>query len=76
MVAAVIESLTTGDAPVAPEKLRKLLEELVRPFLHLWIDHSRSVRLSTLEVLQDEEDWQGLQQFIEKATASFSPPNS
>jgi hypothetical protein len=71
VVAAVTESLATGEPPAAPEKLRKLLEDLVRPFLHLWIDHSRTVRFSTLEVLQDDEDWQGLQQFIESYGREF-----
>lgn len=71
VVNTVIESLATGEPAVTPEKLRKLLEELVRPFLHLWIDHSRTVRLSTLEVLQDDDDWQGLQQFIETYGREF-----
>jgi hypothetical protein len=71
VVTSVIESLASGDHPVAPEKLRKLLEELVRPFHHLWTDHSRTVRLSTLEVLQDDDDWQGLQQFIESYGREF-----
>jgi hypothetical protein len=44
--------------------LVQLLDSLSKPFLMLWIDHSHSVRLSTLESIQSKEDWEEVRDFI------------
>lgn len=44
--------------------LVQLLDSLSKPFLMLWIDHSHSVRLSTLESIQSKESWEEVRDFI------------
>jgi hypothetical protein len=41
-----------------------LLERLTRPFLALWVEHSQTLQLSTLETVATEEEWQALGSFI------------
>ncbi len=47
------------DAPVVT-----LLERLVEALMRLWFTHSRGLRLSPIESLQDERRWQEVKQFI------------
>jgi hypothetical protein len=51
---------------ISDEELVHLLEALTTPFLSLWLEHSRTMRLSALEVPGGEEDWQALEQFIQR----------
>jgi len=39
---------------------------LPTPFLSLWVQHSRTTQLSALEALHGDEDWQALEQFIQR----------
>src|SRR5262249_37129209 len=41
-----------------------LLERLIEPFLKLWVEHSRTLRLSALETVGGEDEWRALRQFI------------
>lgn len=40
------------------------LEAISEPLMRLWIEHSRSIRFSPLEVVLDEGRWKDLKQFI------------
>ena len=56
----------------ADRELIALLERTVEALLQLWLDHSRGVRLSVLESVNDQEErWNHLQQFIEKYGHDF-----
>jgi hypothetical protein len=46
------------------EILVDLLDTLTTPFLGLWIDHARSLQLSTLETVRGEDGWARLREFI------------
>jgi hypothetical protein len=47
------------------EALVKVLERLTKPFLTLWIDHSRLLQLSVLEAVgANQGEWQALQDFV------------
>ena len=41
------------------------LEELIEPLLRTWLDHSRTLRLSVLEQVMEDEAWQELVVFIQ-----------
>jgi hypothetical protein len=41
-----------------------VLDTLTRPFLALWAEHGRSVRLSALEAVPSEEEWQAVRDFV------------
>jgi hypothetical protein len=47
------------------------LERAVEALLQRWLDHSRGVRLSVLEAVNDEGRWNSLQQFIENYGHDF-----
>ncbi|MCS6977083.1 MAG: hypothetical protein NZM31_08775 [Gemmatales bacterium] len=46
--------------------LVNLLEVLSRPFVRLWTEHSQTLRLSVLESIADESEWDGLRQFVRR----------
>jgi len=51
-------------SPAQDQEIIGLLEQLTRPFLALWVDHSQTLQLSTLERLDSEEEWQKIISFI------------
>jgi hypothetical protein len=58
-------SSKAGPAKPATDKtLVGHLEAISEPLMRLWIEHSRSIRFSPLEVAFEEERWQDLKQFI------------
>src|SRR5262249_46373406 len=65
-VEAVVETArAAGDALRDVEHLR-LLDSLVQPYRAMWTEHSRSLRLSTLETVAGDEDWATVRDFIRK----------
>lgn len=64
VVAALVDSAETWELPAAELPLVKTLETLVRPFVLLWMEHSQTVRLSSLEALSQERSWPELERFI------------
>ncbi|MFL5241348.1 MAG: hypothetical protein ACJ8FY_04515 [Gemmataceae bacterium] len=67
VVESVVES-ASGWAPGQPadKQIVELLETLTAPFLTLWIEHSRTLQLSTLEALRTEKSWETLREFIQR----------
>ncbi len=66
-VECIVDSAATwGPAHGGDESLVDLLDTLTTPFLGLWIDHARSLQLSTLETVHSEEEWERLRQFIKR----------
>jgi hypothetical protein len=61
---SIVEAATRDDVPAS--RVVEALEQTVEPFLVTWIDHSQGVRVATLEMLQTEEDWQRLHDFIRR----------
>lgn len=64
VVAAVVESAATWQQPRVAAALVQTLETLTWPFLLLWMDHSQSVRLSSLENEPGTDQEAGLVKFI------------
>jgi hypothetical protein len=50
----------------AGERLAALLERIVEPFLALWIRHSRSLRVSAIEAIADDNGLKALRVFVER----------
>jgi hypothetical protein len=51
---------------VPPGRLVEALEAAVEPYLDVWAEHSQRTRLAVLELLQADEDWQRLGDFIRR----------
>ena len=67
VVETVVDSTSSWTpAPATDRQLAEVLEALTEPFLKLWIDHSRTLQISTLETLRNEEDWRLLREFIQR----------
>jgi hypothetical protein len=67
VIEAVVDSAAEwGAAPRRDQELVDLLETLTRPFLLLWVEHSRTLQLSTLETLSTEAEWQALRAFVQR----------
>jgi len=48
-----------------------LIGSLTDHYLELWLDHSRTMRLSTLESFENERTWKDTKKFIQKYGAEF-----
>lgn len=53
------------------EELTDLVSEIVEHYLQLWLKHSRSMRLSTVEALVDEETMNEVREFVIKYGAEL-----
>jgi hypothetical protein len=68
---AVIEAVVHSTAQWPQEldvdaSLVRTLQSVLEPFWELWIDHSKTLRLSTLEVLAREDEWVALRNFVRR----------
>jgi hypothetical protein len=69
---AVVDSAAGwGEAGADGQPLADRLDPVVEPFLALWIEHSKTLRLSPLEAVPTESDWDGLQEFIRRYGADL-----
>ncbi len=73
---AVVEAVVDSEAarnltPARNQELVDLLERLTRPFLAIWVEHSQTLQLSTLETLRSEEEWERLRGFIRRYGADL-----
>jgi hypothetical protein len=59
-----------GERATAPqlsdEQLLLLLARLILPYLPLWREHSKTLRLSALELVTSEADWSAQREFIQR----------
>jgi len=61
----VIKSARTwGDEETRTEILIDAIGDIVEPFQDLWLDHSRTMRISSVDGLRDNDDWLDLAEFI------------
>ena len=57
-------SRTWGDGEAHTEVLIDAIGDIVEPFQDLWLDHSRTMRISSVDGLRDNDDWLDLAEFI------------
>ncbi len=63
----VTESASTwGEESDRTEILIDSIGEIVEPFQELWLDHSRTMRISSVDGLRDSDDWLDLEEFIKE----------
>jgi hypothetical protein len=48
------------------QALVDLLDSLTTPFLGLWIDHSRTLQLASLELVRTDDEWEALRDFVRR----------
>jgi hypothetical protein len=66
-VDAVVDVAASAEpTPQHNQAIVELLEGITRPFLGLWIDHSQTLQLSSLESVVTDEDWRQLVEFIKR----------
>ncbi len=68
LITAVVEAAAGADhaSATTDAELVETLQALTEPLLRLWLEHSRSVRLSALEKLAEPERFKSLVEFIER----------
>src|SRR5207248_622198 len=66
VVECVVDSWATWGFEVGEAGLVELLESLTEPFLGLWVEHSETLRLSALEAVPSEEEWEALGDFVRR----------
>lgn len=66
-ITTVIEAAGDWDVETATDRrLADLLELLTGHFLRLWVEHSRSLQISSLETLRSPDDWRSLVSFVKQ----------
>jgi hypothetical protein len=61
----VIESVGNGDADrFSDDDMIEIIGEIVDPYLGLWLKHSSTTRLSSVERLEEEDVWHDVKEFI------------
>src|SRR5207253_2224165 len=55
-----------GRPSLSEHGLVETLRKVTDPFLELWLQHSRTLRISVLETFRGEETWRGLRDFIRR----------
>jgi hypothetical protein len=65
-VQSSVESLADAaqSGAIPAEQLVEALENVVEPFLALWIDHSQTTRVSALEMVSSPQEWEEIVTFI------------
>ncbi|MCI0455703.1 MAG: hypothetical protein L0Z62_01820 [Gemmataceae bacterium] len=66
VVEAVVASAEAESPPTSDQDLVDLLEQLIEPFLGLWVKHSRTLRVAVLETVGNEKEWGDLREFIKR----------
>jgi hypothetical protein len=64
VVHAVVDAGAAAEPAPSDQALVELLENTVEPFLALWIEHSKTLRVAVLEAIDTDADWDRLQSFI------------
>lgn len=59
-----VVAAANADPSISDESVVLLLEKLIHPYLPLWREHSRTLRVAMLEVVSSEAEWRGLTSFI------------
>lgn len=49
-----------------PREFVGLLQQVISPFVALWVEHSRTLQLSTLDTVRGDAEWQALRGFIQR----------
>ncbi|MEZ6111070.1 MAG: hypothetical protein R3C99_08650 [Pirellulaceae bacterium] len=72
LVEAIVRSSHTWDDEDAPsDSLVASLEEITESLLRSWLAHSRTLRLSVLEKVEDAEQWNATVEFIQRYGADI-----
>jgi hypothetical protein len=66
VVHAVVDAAEAASPPAPAAALTELLERVVEPFLELWVEHSKTLRVSVLEAVETDADWGRLRHFIQR----------
>ncbi len=65
---AVVETVVAAAQrdKVASARMVDQLEDVAAPFLHVWQDHSQTLRVGALEMVASDKDWNKLLAFIQR----------
>jgi hypothetical protein len=63
VVEAVVDAAQNDNAD--PETLGATLETIVEPFIEVWVEHCETLRVSTLDAITSDKDWDRLLKFIQ-----------
>jgi hypothetical protein len=65
VVEAAVESVAADESEAEQDReVIVLLERLTRPFLNLWVEHSQTLRLTALDNIATDAEWDRLQDFV------------
>lgn len=75
-IESVVRSSDDWDEADDDAALVALLERFILPFLTMWNEDCRKLRLSVLETIRGEEEWQSIKGFVRRYGADLFHPRS
>jgi hypothetical protein len=66
VVEALVESAAQAEPQPSEHELVDRLERIIEPFLALWVQHSRTLRVAVLESVATEDEWSPVRDFIRR----------
>ncbi|MFL5330580.1 MAG: hypothetical protein ACJ8C4_16885 [Gemmataceae bacterium] len=63
-IETLIDAIQEEPLEPPPPDIQQMLNSLTEPYLKLWLKHSQSLRLSILETVQGNEEWDRIEAFI------------
>ncbi len=74
-LATIVSSATGDDGKLLPdEPLVELTGKVLEVYLRLWLKHSATMRLSSVEVLKDSATWRKVKSFVKKYGSDLFNP--
>ncbi|MGE5191032.1 MAG: hypothetical protein ACM3U2_00930, partial [Deltaproteobacteria bacterium] len=74
-LATIVSSATGPDGlPLADEPLVELTGQVLEVYLRLWLKHSATMRLSSVEALKDAATWRKVKSFVKKYGSDLFHP--
>ncbi|MCA8999400.1 MAG: hypothetical protein KDA80_20565, partial [Planctomycetaceae bacterium] len=65
-----------GDKEIAAEDLIEAIGQVLDPYQWLWAEHSRTMRISAVDAIRRESEWQDIRDFVEKYGGDFFNANN
>lgn len=73
-LATIVSGTDADGKPLSDAKLLEVTARLLESYLRLWLKHSATMRLSSIEVLKDQTTWRKVKSFVKKYGSDLFHP--
>ncbi|MBI3862403.1 MAG: hypothetical protein HY290_10960 [Planctomycetia bacterium] len=73
-LATIVQGIDGGGKPLPDQALLDVTRPVLESYLRLWLKHSATMRLSSVEVLKDQTTWRKVKSFVRKYGSDLFHP--